>query len=282
MRTSDQIDAVSGALAKAQGEFPPVEKRKTAKLKGESRSGRAYEYEYKYADIADVLAAVLPVLSRNELAIIQPTVVESGAVYIRTRLAHKSGQWVESDYPVCSVNGDHQKMGAALTYSRRYALCSLLGIAAEEDTDGQDAAELPSARPARKSSAAAKRDGDHTAIEQELAALPTLEALFDWEDDHADRISALPSRWRNEWLPEIIDRRRIELLKEIATPHQAQVFEDLRAILNRATTPPDLQEKAKSEGYRLGLSELPALLQDAQRRVYKRRWDELKSLELVA
>lgn len=137
-RTSEQIGDVAAALAAAQGELPIVEKNKTGKVSGVSKSGAKYEYSYKYADIADVYAAALPVLSKHGLCVVQPTIVESGSIFIRTRLIHgASGQWLESDYPVCSISGDHQKMGGALTYARRYAGCSLIGIVAEDDVDGE-------------------------------------------------------------------------------------------------------------------------------------------------
>lgn len=149
MRTSEQVNDLFAALAKAQGEMPTIAKTKQAKVKGQSKEGRSFEYSYAYADIADVLEAVLPVLSRHGLSVTQPTVVDGPALMIATRLGHSSGQWIESLYPVCSINGDHQKMGGAMTYARRYALCSLLGIAADEDTDGEGV-EHPVAPEKRK------------------------------------------------------------------------------------------------------------------------------------
>lgn len=143
MQTSEHVNEIFAALALAQGEMPVIHKSKEGKVKGESKSGKAYEYTYKYADIADVLEAVLPVLSKHGLSVIQPTKIENGAIYITTRICHSSGQWFESDYPVASVNGDHQKMGGAMTYARRYALCSTVAIAADEDLDGAGAEEQP-------------------------------------------------------------------------------------------------------------------------------------------
>jgi hypothetical protein len=64
-------------------------------------------------------------------------------MYIATRIMHSSGQWIESLYPVCGISGDHQKMGGALTYARRYSLCSMVGVAADEDIDGQGAERTP-------------------------------------------------------------------------------------------------------------------------------------------
>lgn len=154
MRTSEAINEIAAALAKAQGEFVTVEKRKHASARGTSKAGKEYSISYAYADISDVLAAVLPVLAKHGLSVIQPTCLNENGMYINTRLMHASGQWIESDYPVCSIQGDHQKMGGALTYSRRYALSSLVGVAADEDVDGEGA-EAPPPRAVSKPQLAA-------------------------------------------------------------------------------------------------------------------------------
>lgn len=150
MNTSEHINEIATALAKAQGEFPQIPKGKKATVRGVSKSGKEYEMTYKYADIADVLSAIAPVLSANDICYTQPTVMLDTGMFIETRLVHaKSGQWMSSLYPVCGIQGDHQKMGGSLTYARRYALCSILGVAAEEDLDAQHAEEAP-APPKRK------------------------------------------------------------------------------------------------------------------------------------
>jgi hypothetical protein len=143
MRTSDTLDELANALSAAQGEFPIIEKAKVARVKDWAASSSVALREYRYADLADVLRGVLPVLSKNKLAILQPTYVEAGTIFIRTRLVHASGQWIECEYPVSAITVDHQRMGSALTYAKRYALCSLLGVASDEDIDG--AAALPAA-----------------------------------------------------------------------------------------------------------------------------------------
>lgn len=152
MLTSENTDKLFEALAAAQAELGNPNKTRTAKVKGETKTGAKFEYEYKYADIADVLNDARPVLAKHGLCVVQATGIEGQAVLIRTRLGHASGQWLESEYPVAAINGDHQKMGAALTYSRRYALCALIGVAAEEDVDGQGADEqrAPDRRPEPK------------------------------------------------------------------------------------------------------------------------------------
>ncbi len=136
MTSSVAINDLAAALSQAQGEFPIVEKTKTAKVRDWGRDEAHAFREYKYADLADVLRSVLPILSKHKLAVLQPTYVEAGMVFIRTRLLHVSGQWIECEYPVCATHVDQQRMGSALTYAKRYALCALLGVAADEDNDG--------------------------------------------------------------------------------------------------------------------------------------------------
>lgn len=216
MKTSDIINEIATALAKAQGEFPVIQKNKDGKVQGVSKgSGKEYSFAYKYADIADVIAAVSKVLAANGIAFVQPTEFNSDGMMIATRLIHSSGQWIESEYPVCSVTGDHQKMGGALTYARRYALCSLIGVAAEEDKDGEGAERVPDL-PARKQYPARHtetrqsppreespkdeipfQDFDHSEPDQTDAAVYLREgtqAIKDWKGDSA----SLKNWWAEE------------------------------------------------------------------------------------
>ena len=133
---SNELNELGAALAKAQGELRNVGKDKTAK---------AGSYTYNYADIADGLDVVRPVLSKWGLCLIQTTSLEGGVILLHTRLLHSSGQWIEGTFPVCAP-GKAQEVGAALTYARRYAAFSIVGVAGtEEDQDGANAA--PSAAP---------------------------------------------------------------------------------------------------------------------------------------
>lgn len=159
MNQSEHINEIAKALAAAQAEIKNPQKNKTAK---------AGSYSYKYADIADVLECVLPALSKNGIAVSQPTTLDGDVLVVETKLAHASGQWMTSIYPVCRVNGDHQKMGAALTYGRRYALTSMVGVAADDDADGHGAAEAAPPPAKRKSSAQRGRDGEWDRLEADL------------------------------------------------------------------------------------------------------------------
>ena len=84
-------------------------------------------------------------LGQHEIATIQTTAIDqtAGMVNLTTMLAHASGEWIASDWPVCAVSetATPHRMGAALTYARRYALFTLVGIAGEDDLDAPDLAD---------------------------------------------------------------------------------------------------------------------------------------------
>src|SRR5215475_7830319 len=123
-RSSESVAALASALAKAQAEMINPEKSLTATI----RSGRAGEGEraFRYAPLSSGLDIVRKTLGRHEIATVQTTAVDqaAGTVNLTTVLAHSSGEWIASDWPVCHVaeTATPHRMGAALTYARRYAL----------------------------------------------------------------------------------------------------------------------------------------------------------------
>jgi len=122
-------------LIAAQQEFPTIRKDNTANVP--TKSGGSFKYTY--ADLADILDAVRPVLHKHNFALVQATDVENGDMLVITRLHHTSGESVVGRYPVrCANPSNPQDVGGALTYARRYALMALLGLAAEDD-DAQTA-----------------------------------------------------------------------------------------------------------------------------------------------
>src|SRR5215475_5656402 len=139
-RSSDSVAALASALAKAQGELVTPEKSLTAVI----RPNRAGEEErsFRYAPLSSGLDIVRKTLSQHQIATIQTTAIdrEARVVSLTTTLAHSSGEWIASDWPVCPVSdmASPQRMGAALTYARRYALFTLVGIAGEDDLDAPD------------------------------------------------------------------------------------------------------------------------------------------------
>jgi ERF superfamily len=144
-RSSESVAALASALAKAQAELVNPEKSLTATM----RSGRPGEGErsFRYAPLASGLDIVRKTLGQHEIATLQTTAIDSaaGMLNLTTMLAHGSGEWIASDWPVCPVAElvNPQRMGAALTYARRYALFTLVGIAGEDDLDAPDLCDGP-------------------------------------------------------------------------------------------------------------------------------------------
>ena len=130
--------ALNAALAKAQGEFPPIVKDKTVSTRS---------YGFSYASLDTILAACRPALAKNGLAIVQQ-LEHNGQPSLRTELRHADGGVVSSSFPLGSWESI-QQLGSLITYQRRYAITALLGIAAEEDDDGEQAAHSVKAAPER-------------------------------------------------------------------------------------------------------------------------------------
>jgi hypothetical protein len=140
--SSETIGKIAGALAKAQAELENPEKSLTATIP--SVFPREESRTFRYASLASGLEIVRKCLSRHEIATVQTTAIDrdSGLIRLTTTLVHGSGEWMSSDWPVCQVNetAAPHRMGAALTYARRYALFTLVGIAGEDDLDAPDLA----------------------------------------------------------------------------------------------------------------------------------------------
>lgn len=146
-RSSETIGAIAAALAKAQAEITNPEKSLIATIR--SPFPRETDRTFRYASLASGLEIVRKCLSQHEIATLQTTVIDREASLIRltTLLAHASGEWISSDWPVCGVaeTAAPHRMGAALTYARRYALFTLVGIAGEDDLDAPDLDVAPKA-----------------------------------------------------------------------------------------------------------------------------------------
>ena len=103
-------------------------------------------FKSKYADLATILKTVRPVLARHGIAIVQTTgITDAGGVILITALMWR-GESIVGRYPVAPVKADPQGYGSAMTYARRYALQAIVGVAADDDDDGNAAsAPKPSA-----------------------------------------------------------------------------------------------------------------------------------------
>jgi ERF superfamily len=139
-RSSETIGTIAAALAKAQAQLVNPEKSLVATIRADGRRGS--EQSYRYAPLSSGLDMVRKTLSQYEIATVQTTSIDetAGIVRLSTVLAHASGEWIASDWPVCPIAETEkpQRMGAALTYARRYSLFTLVGIAGEDDLDAPD------------------------------------------------------------------------------------------------------------------------------------------------
>lgn len=195
MKTSEAIGALATALAAAQGELKNIEKGKVNP-----------HFRSRYADIADGLDVVRPVFSKHGLSVIQATDYhpDTGVFMLVTRILHKSGEWLESTYPL-PTGGKAQDVGSALTYARRYALFSLAGVAGtDEDDDGNDAQNTSQAKkPAPRSAPAPKpaapvellpEEDSETVCQTMIGTLDLIDAIEDlreWASSNAGTKSKL-------------------------------------------------------------------------------------------
>jgi hypothetical protein len=139
-RSSESIASLAGALAKAQVVIVNPEKSLVGAIRSDDPGGG--ERVFRYAPLSTGLEIVRKALGEHEIAVMQTTAIDqsAGIVNLTTMLAHSSGEWIASDWPICAVGetATPHRMGAALTYARRYALFTLVGIAGEDDLDAPD------------------------------------------------------------------------------------------------------------------------------------------------
>lgn len=168
----DTKTGIYGALAKAQIAMGPALKDSTNPA-----------FKSKYADLASVMAACLPALNANGIAVIQPTFDdETGARFVKTILAHESGETLECRVPLIISKNDMQGYGSAVTYARRYGLMSMAGIAPEDD-DGNAAVVAKPTKSQDDAGAKAKHD---RAVDQAISYI-----------GEADSLDTLKQSWLN-------------------------------------------------------------------------------------
>src|SRR5258705_13258279 len=138
-RSSESVAAIATALAKAQTELSNPEKAMVGTVYA-NRSDSPQSF--RYASLSSGLDIIRKTLGAQQIAIAQTTDNDraNGMVNLTTTLLHTSGEWISSDWPVCQLSETSapRRMGAALTYARRYALFTMVGIAGEDDLDAPD------------------------------------------------------------------------------------------------------------------------------------------------
>src|SRR6267154_3065323 len=143
-RSSESVAAIATALAKAQTELSNPEKAMVGTVYN-NRSDSPQSF--RYASLSSGLDIVRKTLGGQQIAVAQTTDIDraGGMVNLTTVLLHTSGEWISSDWPVCQLSETSapRRMGAALTYARRYALFTMVGIAGEDDLDAPEIANEP-------------------------------------------------------------------------------------------------------------------------------------------
>ena len=135
MKTSEQINELTTALAKAQGEFTNPERNREVRVA--TKAGG--EYRFSYSTLDCVMDMARPILAKHGLSITQPPTTRDGNVVVLTKLMHSSGQFQEEEIAITPETFGPQQIGSAISYMKRYAYCGMLGIASDEDDDGNAA-----------------------------------------------------------------------------------------------------------------------------------------------
>jgi hypothetical protein len=140
-RSSENVAAIATALANAQTQLSNPEKAMIGTIHNTRTDS---QQSFRYASLSSGLDIIRKVLGGQQIAVTQTTDIDrpSGTVNLTTLLVHTSGEWISSDWPVCQLSETSapRRMGAALTYARRYALFTMVGIAGEDDLDAPDLA----------------------------------------------------------------------------------------------------------------------------------------------
>lgn len=209
MQTTDAIQDLAAALAKAQGEFLPA--MKAEENEAFKRGGKFS----KYADIAAVWEAVRKPLSANGLSVIQQAARVEGGVAITTRLMHGTGQWIQFEPLVIPMSkSDAHGIGSATTYGRRFSLCAALGIVADADDDGNEAAgkttrnaEPEQEAPVERQMTKAQARPEYDKLVKEIQAQPTVTDLEAWGKRNKSRLDAMPADWQMSLKNEYSDHK---------------------------------------------------------------------------
>lgn len=206
LNQSEQVGELVAALAKAQGDFIPPKMTATATISGERAN-----YKFKYAPLDEGFNAVRIPLSENQIAIMQRPFHEDREgkryVMLETRIAHGE-QWMSMVYPVADFDAlfrsddgkyrfDPKKLGAAITYAKRYSLFAFLGLAGEEDIDGDNLDLATERGNGRKPRSVAPLTGEEAVeLEGRLIAevnkLGSPKAMSDWARDARNDKLRLP------------------------------------------------------------------------------------------
>lgn len=220
MQHGGQLKNIAGALAKAQAgiESPP----RNREVKVQTKTGGSYKF--RYATLDAIIDAVRGPLTENGLWFVQALdFTPDGKIRLVTTLTHESGEWIRSEHPVIVQEQGNQAFGSALTYARRYALTTMLGVSADEDDDANSAegnsAEVVSDR---KPKAAGKKAPDKGAPAE----------IVTWAKGMADRIGEAETVAVLAELDVEISEKKD--LRDVTRTHLKERIETRRGFLSQA------------------------------------------------
>jgi hypothetical protein len=178
---SENTNELSAALAKAQRD-----------MKAATFNRINPHYKNRYADLASVIDAIRVPLATNGLAYTQTGEIREGGFVLVTTLHHSSGQWVASEYPL-PIGAKPQELGSALTYARRYSLCAIACIAADDDDDAEQAEKVGQVASTPKGQTKAERETPEDP-QYEIDANGDPVANIPWGDRGIGRLGAMDAR----------------------------------------------------------------------------------------
>lgn len=185
MKSSETINELAAALSKAQAGFTSPSRNREVSVKLKDGKG---EYKFKYATLDTIMDMIRKPLADNGLSIVHALDNDSEGTICETRLIHSSGQWCSTWVPVIvGESANAQGWGSAITYAKRYGVTTLLGIAADEDDDGNaacgnhaTATERPKRGTPPKAPEPPKPEAPKTAPPTDKPVEWTLEQKLDW------------------------------------------------------------------------------------------------------
>lgn len=267
MEKSETIGKLAEALAKAQGEIKPA-----------AFDAVNPHFKSKYATLSAIMEACKEPLSKNGIAIIQGTTADEGRVSVETMLIHTSGEWIRGQLSMKAERDTAQGYGAVITYGRRYSLASMVGIVADEDTDGETQKKEQRNQPIMQKRPEPPRQGygntptDKIPAEPKaIAPTPTQKAQMLVDKIEADR--KLPPEFEPSDLPvepigEIKAADRPAPKSEVVQKSAAEVAAELKLIRKlaadngEAKTSDDIQSLVKKI---LGYPKSSSMMSDAER-----------------
>lgn len=221
---------IVAAISAAQSDLKDPTRDKVADIQGEKA-----KFKFKYADLEGALIALRPIWTKHGLAPLTRTRIDNGMLIYVFELKHETGDSVTSEYPVCSVNTTHQRMGMALTYARRQCISATMSIASSDDTDAAHTGTVNEAPRQKMSAHAAKTEINWAAIQETIDKATTFEKL----STIAKRVEDNNGIWPDSYVSQARERIGVQRLaiaadrmaaaKDVDQLHEA--FTEMEVVL---------------------------------------------------